>query len=113
MTTYEWFTTLQTILMALGMGLLWTLRGAFEGGSIFRRLDLLEKRMDRAGQLSSDLGDEVQKLPDLWRSDCVTRREFDLIRANMDHQLHRHEEDHKALWTAVNQLYRRRTEDRT
>ena len=108
MSAYEWFTIGQAILMALGMGLLWSLRSAFAGGSLLRRLEDLEKRMDRAGRLSSDLATEVQGLPDLLRSECITRREFSIIQANHEQHFARHAEDHKELWTAVNQLYRRK-----
>lgn len=43
------------------------------------RLDLLEKRMDLAGEKASDLADHVQALPERMRGEFFTRREWDAI----------------------------------
>lgn len=45
--------------------------GAFLLGRLYSRIETVEKRMDKAGELMSDLTDTVQKMPDKF----MTRRE--------------------------------------
>lgn len=108
MTTYEWFTSGQAVLMTLASLLVFIAYRAFKGGqwiagvaarmeAIETRVDSVDRRMDRAGKQMSDFASNLQGLPERLRKDFVTRERLeDLLTESRN--------DRAALWTHVQKL---------
>jgi hypothetical protein len=111
-TVYLWFQIVQTAVMGLVGVLLVAMRAGMWSGQkltdlddLAKRIAAIEGRLDRAGQAMSDLGDQIQKIPEALRGIFVARDGAELARlaTQIEHQSKQTAE----LWLHVNELKRR------
>ena|SRR3990167_734966 len=108
MTTFEWFSIIQSVVMTGALVLIWLLRRSFQSGSwstdLVARLAVLERshdahteRLNHTGAKLSDLASTVQGLPERLREHFLP-----LDRANDWNAESR--TDRVRIWQAIDQL---------
>ena len=123
----EWaFSIAKSVAMGVAFWVLWSIRGAFLAGwNVQRfisdekaaravqdkRIDEIEKRLDRGGKLTSDLASDVQGLPEAMRAEFLTRRESDLIIVESRADRARLSNEIDNLWKVVNRRGWARSEE--
>lgn len=88
MTGYQWFTIAQTVVMGLAAAGVALLYRGFKTGkwvqdqeSRGKELELVHRRLDRAGEKMSKIATDVQRLPDDLRDEFITKEIFEIHQA--------------------------------
>ena len=108
----DWYSLIQTVATATATGLVISLHRAFSGGKyvagLEARLSAIDKEqalqralIEDAGGKMSTLASTVNGLPSRWQTDCLTRRESDMLLTESREHRDRLQRDIERLWAAV------------
>ena len=88
MTGYQWFTLIQAVVMGLAAAGVALIYRGFQTGkwvqdqeSRKQEIELIHRRLDKAGLKMSDLANEIQKFPDEMRDEFVSKEVFEIHQA--------------------------------
>ena len=115
MTGYQWFTIVQTAVMGLAAAGVAILYRGFQTGkwvqdqeSRKQEIELIHRRLDKAGEKMSKVATDIQKLPDELREEFITKEIFEIHQAVSRERLAEirveyRQEDTK-IWAELRQL---------